>query len=147
MKYIISILVILFLIATSCYILKDSPKNKPEKENINPEIASVVLKNLARAMRTYSNLNGGGGHSNFTADWKNIEPYVMGHIKDSFPCNKNLPFKGLYMKLEEYPQGDNYKTNFLFTVYPAEGFIGESYCIDKKEKIFIKSKIKKGTEK
>ena len=93
MKYIIFSLVVLLLVVTLCYILKGPEENISEKQNIDPEIATSVLKNLARAMRTYSNLNGGGGHSNFTADWKNIEPYIMGHIKDSLPCNKNLPFK------------------------------------------------------
>lgn len=134
MKYVvISVLCLGFAIIAACCLI---PNKDPEKlKETNPEIARAVLLNLARGMRLHSNLNGGGGHSNFTNDLQSLKRYTMSRLDETLSSGFAKPYEGFLIQLKENPEGDNYKTNFLFIISPAPGYSGDSYCIDKTENI------------
>ena len=83
-------------------------------------------------MRMYSTMTGGGGENQFTGDITQIQRYVM---EDAFAACNEKPYHGFIVELQEYPDGDNFKTNFRFTAKPAPGFTGAAYAVDKSEEI------------
>ncbi len=48
------------------------------------------------------------------------------------------PYGGYIARLEEYPEGDGYKTNFRFVAEPAPGYTGKIFWTDKTGKIIEK---------
>ncbi len=103
--------------------------------------AELILKNLAVGMRMYSSMTGGGGEVQFTGDMAKIQRNVM---QDAYAaCTQKQPFHGVIVELTEYPEGDNFKTNFRFIAKPAPGFVGESLAIDKSEEIISLDNLEK----
>ena len=132
-KAIIAFLLLLLIggAITGCFLFKRKPKE--ETKPVDREHAELILKNLAVGMRLYSAKTGGGGETQFTGDMAKLQGYVM---RDAFAaCGGNKPYRGFNVELIEYPPGDDFKTNFRFVARPAPGFTGDSYAIDKTEKI------------
>ena len=80
-------------------------------------------------------MNGGGGNIGFTNDTSKIKQYVSQDIFQALQGYNQIPYNGFVIELTEHPVGDNYQSNFKFIASPANGFIGQSYQIDKFEQI------------
>ena len=121
-------------------------KGKPIKDNDgNPtkkEHAELILRNLAVGMRIYSAETGGGGEIQFTGDITKIQRHVM---QDAFAaCSDKVPYHGFIVELLEYPEGDDFKTNFRFVAKPAAGYTGSAYAIDKTEEVISFNVLEEG---
>jgi len=103
-------------------------------KNAEPEYADTLLRNLAGGMIIFSTKNGGGGKSNFASDISTLKPYIMSKAYPALPGDGQTSYGGYVVKLEEYPAGDAFKTNFRITAYPAEGYVGKTFVIDKSER-------------
>ena len=130
----------LVLVVIACIVILGIfvfPKNNIATNNkqTNPIFAEIALKNLAVGMRTYSAMNGGGGNTGFTSDISKIKQYVSQDIFKALQGYNQIPYNGFVIELSEYPVGDSFQSNFRFIASPANGFIGQSYQIDKFEQI------------
>ena len=104
-------------------------KPKPAKE----EHATVLLENVALGIKLESIRNGGGGKRNFVKNLEKIKDLVMPEAAAAFPGNNQVPYEGFFLRLEEYPEGDCFKTDFRVIAEPANGFVGKKYMITKSE--------------
>lgn len=100
-----------------------------------PDAANMILINLSKAMKVHSAINGGGGHSKFAKDLQQITHLSAEKIKAALPGPEQTSFEGYIVCLEENPKGDDFATNFLLKAYPANGYTGDVFIVDKTEKI------------
>lgn len=136
MKKIIGGIIILGFIAAALWhcLSTPDPENEPLKK-ADPLAADMILVNLAIAMRTHSAMTGGGGHAKFANDLSQITHLSNNKIKGALPGLNQTSFDGYIVRLEENPKGDNFATNFLLIAYPANGYEGDVFTIDKTEKV------------
>jgi len=110
------------------------PEAVKRPKDADPEYADTLLRNLAGGMIIFSTKNGGGGKSNFASDISDLKPYIMDKAFCALPGEGQTSYGGYVVKLEEYPAGDAFKTNFRITAYPAEGYVGKTFVIDKSKR-------------
>lgn len=135
----ILLLGMLAFIWNSCSVVSVKPVKQPEPAFANEVCAKTLLENTAQGMIIYSIKNGNGGKRNFAKNLDSIKDLVIAEAAAAFPGKNQTPYEGVVLRLEEYPQGDNFKNNFRVIAEPAHGFIGEVYMIDKLGKV---SKVK-----
>ena len=120
---------------------KPKPSAPPQKEVVpppppqeaDPRYARVLLENLARGIIFLSVKNGGGGKSNFASDILALKPCIMTKAYDALPGGSG--YGGYMARLEDNPAGDGFRSNFLLVAYPAKGYKGASFAIDKSEEV------------
>lgn len=122
---------LLFILGTTYYILTEPPQ-PPQLKESDPNAARILLENLAAAQKIYSVQNGGGGNSKFADDLAKLSGFYAEKIKPVL-IGEQTSFYGYLVRMEENPRGDNFTTNFRFIAYPAPGYKGASFSIDKKE--------------
>ena len=133
-KVVVVIFVLLLLGGTACFLFRDEGEGIT-LQKADPGAAKMMLENLAFAMRTYSAQNGGGGNANFANDLSVVSEVCASSIKPALPGADQTDFHGYIVRLEEYPAGDNFATNFKLVAYPAPGYEGDTFYTDKKENI------------
>jgi len=111
-----------------------NPPPPPQKQ-ADPRYADSLLKNLAGGMIALNLEKGGGGKANFASDISDLKPYVMQKALCAFPGEGQTSYGGYIVRLEEYPAGDAFKTNFRLVAYPADGYVGKEFFIDKSEQL------------
>lgn len=125
-------------IAVACMALIGFAIFAPERHDskpADPQYAEALLKNFAKGMIILSVKNGGNGKANFASDLSEIKPYVMTKAHCALPGEGQTSYGGYVVRLEEFPAGDGFKSNFLLVAYPATGYTGASFAIDKSEEI------------
>ena len=96
--------------------------------------AKILLENLAVGMRIHSVKTGGGGHRDFASSLETIKPFIMEKAYPALSGPKEN-YKGWNVRLEEFPPGDGFKTNFRLIAHPAKYYRGGVFCTDKSEKV------------
>ena len=71
----------------------------------------------------------------FTDDLSKIQEYVMQDAFNALPGPNQTPYNGYVFELTEFPPGDNYQNNFKFVARPSNGYVGQSFQIDKYEEV------------
>lgn len=113
--------------------ISSPPPPPPPPKDADPRYACALLENLARGMIFLSVKNGGGGKRNFTSDISELKPCIMTKAYDALPGGSG--YGGYMARLEEFPAGDGFRSNFLLIAYPASGYRGSSFAIDKSEEV------------
>ena len=130
-KIICGIVVVILTVSAGCMLLDwISP---PEKKAAKREDAAFLLENLAQGMRLYSLKTGAGGSRNFPSDLNEAKHCFPTTIYSALPGVNQSSYSGWVVRLEEYPTGDKFRTNFRIIASPAPGFNGNNFCIDKTE--------------
>lgn len=132
MKIVLGLLV-LVLLGTACYTFI-KPVPPPQPKEADPNAAHLLLENLASALKMQSIQTGGGGNSKFANNFNELSGFYAEKIKPALPGEQSS-FYGYIVRLEENPAGDNFTTNFRLIAYPAQGYTGDTFTIDKNEKI------------
>ena len=141
MKKIVYIIVAIIVVCCGVIYIhnknKKDPKNatETERKKADPLAADMILINLANAMKIHSAATGGGGHAKFADDLSKVTQFSANKIKSALPGAEQTSFDGYIVCLEENPKGDNFATNFLLVAYPAEGYEGDVFTIDKSGKV------------
>ena len=73
--------------------------------------------------------------SAYASDLSEISDMCANKIKPALPGPDQKSFYGYIVRLEEWPMGDKFATNFRLVAYPASGYKGETFYIDKREVI------------
>lgn len=133
-KVVVAIFILLLLGGTACFLFKGKNKVFP-LQKADSGAAKMMLENLAFVIKTHSAQNGGGGSANFAKDLSEVYDLCASSIKPALPGADQTDFRGYIVRLEEYPAGDNFATNFKLVAYPAPGYEGETFYIDKKENV------------
>lgn len=100
----------------------------------DPQCAETMLRNLARGMITLSVKNGDSGRAKFASDLSEIKPYVMTKAYPAFPGGGRTGYGGYMVRLEEFPAGDGFRSNFRLIAYPAGGTRGRLFPSTKAKK-------------
>ena len=129
------ILIVILITAGCCLFTLRRSDNKTDKKVAESSNAEFLLKNLAVGMRIYSVKHGGGGHKGFASDLETVKPFIMEKAYPALPGPNQSSYFGWKVRLEENPAGDGFKTNFRLIAYPAEGYDGQTMCVDKSEKV------------
>lgn len=146
MKNLVFFLLLLVVLGgTACcvFLRNETRGDKGEIKNASTHDAQLMLRNLAAAMKMYSTQNGGGGFAKFANDFTKLEGLHANKFIPALPGPNQTSFSGYIVRLEEKPQGDNFANNFLLIAYPAKGYRGATFTIDKNEKIeFLTDQLK-----
>lgn len=127
----IILLIAVIAAGTACCLYFKS--EKPEILDADPLAAELILKNLTGALKLHSAQNGGGGKSKFANDLSLIRGLYANKIQGALPGPEQTSYYGYIVRLEEYPAGDNFATNFRLIAYPAKGYRGKTFRMDKTE--------------
>ena len=139
MKNLVFFLLLLVVLGgTACcvFLRNETRGDKGEIKDADPRAAELMLRNLADAMKMYSAQHGGGGFSKFSNSLAKLDGLHANKIKPALSGPDQTSFGGYVVRLAENPQGDNFATDFRIIAYPANGYRGETFAIDKKEKIY-----------
>ena len=132
---VILVVLVMVLFAGCCFLNWLRPVADPVKKTAEPSNAEFLLKNLALGMRIYSVKHGGGGHKSFASSLEAVKPFIMEKAYPALPGPNQSSYLGWKVRLEENPAGDGFKTNFRLIAYPAEGYEGQTICVDKSETV------------
>ena len=129
------ILIVAVIALAGAVIFISLRKGKKTETPTDEADGRFLLRHLAIAEQVYSTTHGGV----FTGDANELKAHAAGEMIRAVrsPGNQETPWGGYYLVISEKSEGDAFKSDYVGTVYPAQGFTGKTMQISKDEKIII----------